>query len=112
MEVTEHLGPDAFRELFEYENFLSIFKYYIDLNCFVVPTSLGAFWVAVNYHQRQASLFDFELKRKYIHDWSRLTDPDYEKSRGPGEALLVENLGFFDAFMPIRRDGQRLGTLL
>jgi AraC-like DNA-binding protein len=101
-----------FEGLLEYEGFLTILKYYVDLNCFVVPpTDSRDTWAAVYHHQRLESLFDFEKKYGYARKWNRLTDKAFE-DKNRGKPLLVENLGFYDLFMPIRKEGKRLGTLL
>ncbi len=101
-----------FEGLLEYEGFLSILKYYVDLNCFVVPpTDSRDIWAAVYHHQRLESLFDFEKKYNFVRKWNRLTDNSFE-NKNKGKPLLVENLGFFDIFMPIRKKEKRLGTLL
>ena len=100
-----------FEGLLEYEGFLSILKYYVDLNCFVVPAPDSRdTWAAVYHHQRLESLFDFEKKYGYVRKWNRLTDRAFE-DKNQGKPLLVENLGFYDIFMPIRKEGKRLGTL-
>lgn len=107
--------PKPFKNIFEYESFLNVLRYYVDLNCFVISPDPGAFgsnWLAVYYHRRSQSLFDFEKKYGFKFNWSKLTDPDYEKARMLDEPLLLESLGFFDIFMPIRLDGKRVGTIL
>ena len=105
--------PKSFENLFEYESFLTILRYYVDLNCFVIPSELGGGrgWLAVNYHQRPASLFDFEKKYKFNFNWDKLTDESYERERGKDQPLLLETFGFQDMFAPIRRKGKRLGTV-
>ncbi len=101
-----------FEGLLEYEAFLSILKYYVDLNCFVVPpTDSKDIWAAVYHHQRLESLFDFEKKYNFVRNWDLLTDNVFE-NKNKGKPLLVENLGFYDIFTPIRKKGKRLGTLL
>lgn len=107
--------PRPFENLFEYESFLTILRYYVDLNCFVIssdPNTGGKDWLAVHYHSRPASLFDFEKKYKFTFNWDKLTDRAYEKSVPAGEPLLLETFGFYDLFAPIRRKGKRLGTIL
>jgi AraC-like DNA-binding protein len=101
--------------LFEYESFLNILRYYVDLNCFVIPSDPGngeRGWTAVHYHRRPKSLFDFEKKYNFKFDWRKLTDPAFERSTPKGQPLLLESLGFYDVFVPIRRRGRRLGTVL
>jgi AraC-like DNA-binding protein len=101
-----------FEGLLEYEAFLSILKYYVDLNCFVVPhPDSQDIWAAVYHHQRLESLFDFEKKYGYVRKWNRLMDKVFE-DKNQGKPLLVENLGFFDIFVPVQKKGKRLGTLL
>lgn len=101
-----------FEGLLEYEGFLSILKYYVDLNCFVVPpTDSHDIWAAVYHHQRLESLFDFEKKYNFVRKWNRLTDSFFE-NKHKGKPLLMENLGFYDIFMPIQKKEKRLGTLL
>ena len=65
----------------------------------------------MNYHQRQASLFDFEKKYNWKFNWDKLVDPLYESQQGKHQPLLLETLGFYDIFMPIRRGRERLGTV-
>jgi AraC-like DNA-binding protein len=103
--------PDPFEGLLEYEGFLSILKYYVDLNCFVIPLDSRGIWTAIYHHQRLESLFDFEKKYGFVRKWNQLTDSAFE-NKHQGKPLLVENLGFYDAFTPIRKKGTRLGTLL
>jgi AraC-like DNA-binding protein len=112
MPVRIPLLSAPFEGLLEYEGFLTILKYYVDLNCFVVPpTDSRDTWAAVYHHQRLESLFDFEKKYGYARKWNRLTDKVFE-DKNRGKPLLVENLGFYDLFTPIRKEGKRLGTLL
>jgi AraC-like DNA-binding protein len=100
--------------LFEYESFLTILRYYVDLNCFVIPSDsknhLGG-WLAVNYHQRPNSLFDFQKKYGFKFNWDRLTDAAFERKHKKNQPLLLESLCFYDIFTPIRRQGKRLGTV-
>lgn len=105
--------PKPLEKVLEYKSFLTILRYYADLNCFVIPSDPGSIeWLAIHYHQRAASLFDFEKKYNFKSNWDKLLDPDYERSLGKGQPLLLETLGFYDIFMPIRRKGKRLGTIL
>ena len=100
--------------LFEYESFLTILRYYVDLNCFVIPSDSGKGpkgWLAVNYHQRPNSLFDFQKKYDFKFNWDRLTDPTFERTHKKNQPLLLESLCFYDIFTPIRRQGKRLGTV-
>jgi len=79
----------------------------------IIPSDRGLIeWLAVHYHQRAASLFDFEKKYNFKFNWDRLFDPDYERAMGKGRPLLLETLGFYDIFMPIRRKGKSFGTIL
>jgi AraC-like DNA-binding protein len=106
--------PKSFASFFEYESFLTILRYYVDLNCFVIPADPGTGavnWLAIHYHQRFESLFDFEKKYNHKFNWNIIVDREYENKHGKGEPLLLETLGFFDIFMPIRRNGKRLGTV-
>lgn len=103
-----------FDHLFEYESFLTILRYYIDLNCFVIQPDPGdgsGGWMALHYHQRPTSLFDWQKKYGYVFDWSKLTDPAFEKSHAPGQPILLDAVGFRDIMMPIRRKKKRLGTI-
>ncbi len=105
--------PRPLDKILEYKSFLTILRYYVDLNCFVIPSDPGFFeWLAIHYHQRADSLFDFEKKYNFKFNWDKLRDPDYERGKGKGQPLLLETLGFYDIFMPIRRRGKRLGTIL
>ena len=106
--------PGYLQDLFEYESFLTVLRYYIDLNCFIIPSDPGdgaTGWLAVHYQRRSESLFDFEKKYKFKFNWAKLTDPDYEAGVPKGKPLLLESLGFYDIFTPIRREGKRLGTV-
>ena len=106
--------PRSFENLFEYEGFLTILRYYVDLNCFVALPDTGRggqTWLAVNYNLRPSSLFDFQKKYDYKFSWEKFTDPDFERSHPKGQPLLLRALGFYDIFMPIRRNGKRLGTV-
>jgi len=112
MRARSRKTPRAFEIILEYKSFLSILRYYADLNCFVIPSEPGnAEWLAVHYHQRAASLFDFEKKYNFKFNWDKILDLDYEMTLGKGRPLLLETLGFYDIFMPIRRRGKRLGTI-
>src|ERR1700679_2172428 len=100
--------------LFEYESFLTILRYYVDLNCFVIPSDSKnrlRGWLAVNYHQRPNSLFDFQKKYSFKFNWDRLTDTAFERKHKKNQPLLLESLCFYDIFTPIRRQGKRLGTV-
>jgi AraC-like DNA-binding protein len=100
--------------LFEYESFLTILRYYVDLNCFVIPTDSrdgSKDWRAVNYHQRPNSLYDFQKKYNYKFNWDRLTDPAFEHKHKKDQPLLLDSLFFYDIFTPIRLQGKRLGTV-
>lgn len=106
--------PGYLQDLFEYESFLTILRYYVDLNCFIIPSDPGdgaTGWLAVHYQRRSESLFDFEKKYRFKFSWAKLTDPDYEAGFPKGKPLLLESLGFYDIFTPIRREGKRLGTV-
>ena len=107
--------PQAFKNIFEYESFLTVLRYYVDLNCFVIspsPEGPGSSWLAVHYHRRFQSLFDFEKKYGFKFNWDKLTDPAFERAHAKHQPLLLKSLGFYDIFMPIRRQGKRLGTIL
>ncbi len=83
------------------------------MNCFVIPPDPGVVeWVAVHYHQRAASIYDFERKYGFKFNWDILTDPGFERKQGTGQPLLLETLGFYDIFMPIRRGKTLFGTIL
>src|ERR1700677_2738840 len=100
--------------LFEYESFLTILRYYVDLNCFVIPTDSkdgSKDWRAVNYHQRPNSLYDFQKKYNYKFNWDRLTDPAFEGKHKKNQPMLLEALCLYDIFTPIRLQGKRLGTV-
>jgi len=100
--------------LFEYESFLTILRYYVDLNCFVIPSGSKnrlRGWLAVNYHQRPNSLFDFQKKYGFKFNWDRLTDPVFEREHKKNQPLLLESLCLYDIFTPIRRQGKRVGTV-
>jgi len=106
---------DSLENLFEYESFLTILRYYVDLNCFVIredPKSGALDWLAVHYHHRPASLFDWQKKYGYVFHFENLTDPDFEARHAKDQPLLLDAVGFHDVFVPIRRKGKRLGTLL
>jgi AraC-like DNA-binding protein len=107
--------PAAFENLFEYESFLTILRYYVDLNCFVIspdPGDGGSGWLAIHYNRRPNSLYEFEKKYRFQFHWEKLVDPAFERARAKGRPLLLESLGFYDIFTPIRRKGKRLGTVL
>ncbi len=105
--------PKPLDKISEYKSFLTILRYYADLNCFVIPSNpVFVEWLAIHYHQRAASIFDFEKKYNFKFNWDKLLDPDYEMALGKSQPLLLETLGFYDIFMPIRRRGKRLGTIL
>src|SRR5665213_2788002 len=100
--------------LFEYESFLTILRYYVDLNCFVIPFDSrdgSKDWLAVNYHQRPNSLYDFQKKYGHHFNWDRLTDSAFERKHKKNQPLLLESLCFYDIFTPIRSQGKRLGTV-
>src|ERR1039458_856995 len=101
----------SIRDLFEHESFLSILEYYVDLNCFILPHDPNQTWLAVHFHQRGEALYDMEKKSGFLRNWDKLADEKYER-RNEGKPLLVENFGFYDIFMPIRRNRKRVGTLL
>lgn len=114
MKIPKPLLSSSLGKLSEYESFLTILRYYVDLNCFVItpdPGDGGKGWMAVHYHRRTNSLFDFEKKYGFKFDWSKLTDPAFERSHPQGRPLLLESLGFFDIFTPIRFGKKRLGTV-
>ncbi len=105
----------VFENLIGYEGFINILRYYVDLNCFIITKDPGSGtegWLAANYHRRDASLFDFEKKYGQSFNWDKLTDPEYEAKQGKDQPLLLETLGFYDIFMPIRRGKVRFGTIL
>ncbi len=107
--------PKSLSGLVEYESFLNILRYYVDLNCFIISEDPGdgtQGWRAAHYHQRPVSLFDFEKKYGTPFNWKPLTDPKFEARHGPKTPLLLRTLGFTDIFMPIRTGSRRLGTLL
>lgn len=104
-------GNNPFGQFVVYEAFLNILRYFVDLNCFIIRSEPEKYWLALHYHQRTMSLYDFERRYRFAHDWSRLTDESYEAERA-GRPLVVENFGFYDVFMPIRQKGKRLGTIL
>src|ERR1700677_1349872 len=100
--------------LFEYESFLTILRYYVDLNCFVIPSDSGKGpkgWLAGNYHQRPNSLFDFQKKYDFKLNLDRFTNPTFERTHKKNQPLLLESLCFYDIFTQIRRQGKRLGTV-
>jgi AraC-like DNA-binding protein len=111
MKELDYKASNPFGHFAAYEAFLSILKFYVDLNCFAVLLDPQTYWISIHYHQRAMSLYDMEKRFKFVHDWSRLTDESYEAER-KGLPLLVENFGFYDAFVPIRLKGKRLGTLV
>ena len=102
----------SFENLLEYEGFLSILKYYVDLNCFFIPPDNKSTWVAIYHHQRLSSMFDLEKKYGFKRKWDRFGDQYFSNKKIPSEPLLVENLGFYDIFFPIIQNGKRLGTIL
>ena len=115
MPKSEPSSSKNFENLFEYEAFIKILRYYVDLNCFVIawdPKTGTRDWMAVHYHQRLASLYDFQKKYEFKFDFEKFTNPAQGFKPKPGELLLQESLGFYDTFMPILRDGKRIGTLL
>jgi AraC-like DNA-binding protein len=101
-----------FDYLLQYDTFLSILKYYIDLNCFVVSLTPIEYWVAVNYHYRLDSVFDLEKKYGYARNWNRIIQPGQMKKPEGEQNYLVENFGFFDACVPILEKGKWLGNLI
>ncbi|HTA75534.1 MAG TPA: hypothetical protein VK791_00085, partial [bacterium] len=92
---------EPLENLFEYESFLTILRYYVDLNCFVIPSDLRKGWLAVHYHQRSNSLFDFQKKYGVKFNWDKLTDPVFEHKHKKNQPLLLESLCLYDIFTPI-----------
>ena len=105
-------GNLEYLQNFVYESFLTVLMYYVDLNCFVILTDPRRDWLAMHYHRRPASLFDFEKRYKFRLSWDYLTDPKFEPNFSKEKPFLVEVLGFYDILTPIRRKGKWLGTLL
>ncbi len=101
-----------FDNLLEYESFISILKYYVDLNCFVVPLNPEKPWLPLNYHRRTTSPFDFEKKYGFARKWKQVYLPGFGPKQGEDGIYFLENFGFYDACMPIKRKGQWMGTLL
>jgi len=95
-----------------YESFLTILRYYVDLNCFIITTGKNRDWLAMHYHRRPASLFDYEKKYRYFSNWDHLTDPLQDGGYRKGQPQLVETLGFYDLLTPIQKKGKWLGTIL
>jgi AraC-like DNA-binding protein len=111
MTENDYKASNPFGHFAAFEAFVSILKYYVDLNCFAVLPDPKNYWISIHYHQRPMALYDLEKKYHYTLRWDRLTDEAYEAER-EGRPLLVENLGFYDVFVPIRSKGGRMGTLL
>jgi AraC-like DNA-binding protein len=105
-------GPIDYLHNLLYESFLTILMYYVDLNCFIILSDPDRDWLAVHYHRRRVSLYDFEKKYNFSFDFGKLTDSVFEASVPKGNPLLMETLGFYDLFTPIRQEGRRLGTVL
>lgn len=95
-----------------YESFLTVLRYYVDLNCFIIQAERQRNWLAMHYHRRPVSLFDYEKKYEYFSNWDHLTDPLHGEKFREGRPQLVETLGFFDMLAPIHRKGKWMGTVL
>lgn len=112
MEARPPKASTSFQVLLEYEGFLSVLKYYVDLNCFFVPPDYRSLWVAIYHHQRLSSMFDLEKKYGFSRKWDKMADQNFTAKQATIEPLLIENLGFYDIFYPIVQKGKHLGTVL
>jgi AraC-like DNA-binding protein len=101
-----------FDNLLEYESFIAILKYYVDLNCFVVPLDTEKPWLPLNYHHRTSSVFDFEKKFGFVRKWKQVHPPGFPFAAGEDGPYFLENYGFYDMCVPVKRKGKWQGTLL
>ncbi len=102
------------RNLLVQEGFLSILKYYVDLNCSVVSFTPGRFWVPIHQHQRTATFFDLEKKYGLVRKLDEVNNPYFRSAYQEKRTVLGEYLdfGFYDLFVPVVREDRCLGMVI
>ena len=98
----------------EQEKFLSILKYYVDLNYSIDILDPVPAWLPLNRHHRPDSFFDLEIKYGLTRKFDQTENPHFRKAYGENLSIIGQylDLDFYDLFVPVSPNRKCVAMLL